>query len=260
MPPPSANQNLAVHAELLRQIEALQREVASLREELARSEQLATLGTLTAMVAHEVNNLMTPVISYAQMAQARPTDAELVAKALERSVSGAQQASRTAHAILRLSRGAERGCECNVGAVLDDVIACVPRGTRRDVTLRTHVEPSLIGGISPVSLQQIVLNLVLNALKAVGGRGAVEIRASGRGNDVVIEVEDNGPGVPADLSPLLFKPFAAQSGYGSGLGLSICERLAKQVGGEVWLERAGGPGAKFLVRVPRGTATQAAAA
>jgi len=249
-----------MNAELLHQIESLQREVASLRTDLARAEQLATLGTLSAMVAHEVNNLMTPVISYAQMAKARPQDAELVAKSLERSISGAQQASRTANAILRLARGQDGPCECDVGGVLDDVIACVPRGTRRDVVIRTHAESSLVAAASPVSLQQIVLNLVLNALKAVGGRGTIDIRASTRGPDVLIEVEDNGPGVPKDLSPLLFKPFAAQSGYGTGLGLSICDRLAKQAGGEVWLDRVGGPGAKFCVRVPRGTTTSAAAA
>jgi signal transduction histidine kinase len=262
MPPPTANQSLALHGDLLRQVENLQREVAGLRGELERAEQLATLGTLGAMVAHEVNNLMTPVISYAQMAQARPNDSELTAKALERSICGAQQASRTADAILRLARGgaADGPRQCDVGAVLDDVAACVPRGTRKAVTLRTLSEPSLIAAINPVALQQIVLNLVLNAMKAVGGRGTVDIRAASRGNDLIIEVEDNGPGVPLDLTPLLFKPFAAQSGYGTGLGLSICEKLAKQVGGEVWLDRAGGPGAKFCVRVPRGTSVNAAAA
>jgi signal transduction histidine kinase len=262
MPPPTANQSLALHTNLLHRIEQLEQQVSNLRSELARAEQLATLGTLGAMVAHEVNNLMTPVISYAQMAQGQPDDSELVAKALDRAISGAQQASKTANAILRLSRQAEGEgpCQCDVGAVLEDVLACVPRGTRRAVNIRTHADAALIAAMSPVSLQQIILNLVLNALKAVGGRGSVDVRASARGPDLIIEVEDNGPGVPEGLTPLLFKPFAAQSGFGTGLGLSICDRLAKQVGGEVWLDRAGGPGAKFCVRVPRGTSVASAAA
>jgi two-component system sensor kinase FixL len=251
-----------IGSDLLTQVESLQSEVNALRSELRRAEQLATLGTLGAMVAHEVNNLMTPVISYAQMAQATPEDRELVLKALERAVHGASQASQTAEAILRLARGdAEAGPEyCDVSRVLDDVIACVPRGTRRCVTLRTHAETSLNARINPVALQQIVLNLLLNSLKAVGVKGVVDIRARAYGPDLLVEVEDNGPGVPEDMTPLLFKPFAAKSGYGTGLGLSICDRLARQAGGKVWLERAGGPGAKFCVRVPRGTSIAANAA
>ena len=161
---------IALRPDIITQVEALQREVEALREELRRAEQLATLGTLGAMVAHEVNNLMTPVISYAQMAQGNPGDRELVAKALERAVYGATQASYTAEAILRLARGdAESGPDhCEVGRVLEDVIACVPRGTRRCVTIRTHAEAMLSGAINPVALQQIVLNLLLNALRAGG--------------------------------------------------------------------------------------------
>ncbi len=251
----------SLEADLLRQVEALEREVAGLRDELRRAEQLATLGTLGAMVAHEVGNLMTPIINYAQMAQAHPKDEELVAKALERAVQGGQQAAATADAILQLARG-NADTEprfCSVARVLEDAVACVPRGTRRGVVIRVHSVPHLNAAISSTALHQIVLNLLLNALRAVGAQGHVEIRAREAGADVVLEVEDNGPGVPREMTPLLFRPFAAKSGYGTGLGLSICDRLARQVGGEVWLDQGWTAGAKFCVRVPRGTPVAAAA-
>jgi signal transduction histidine kinase len=258
---PQTGPSQSISADLLRQVEDLQREVATLRQELQRAEQLATLGTLGAMVAHEVSNLMTPVINYAQMAQAHPGDEELVAKALERAVHGGQQACATAEAILQLARG-NAGTEpryCRVARVLEEAVACVPRGTRRAVNIRVQADPLLSAAISSTALQQIILNLLLNAVRALGAHGQVDIRAREAGTEVVLEVEDNGPGVPEEMTAVLFRPFAAKSGYGTGLGLSICDRLARQVGGKVWLDRAGGPGAKFCVRVPRGTPVAAAA-
>jgi signal transduction histidine kinase len=262
MPQPATGQSLTACPDLLRQLEELQREVTLLRQELRRAEQLATIGTLGAMVAHEVSNLMTPIINYAQLAQASPDDEELVAKALERAVQGGQQAAATAGAILQLARG-DADSEprfCKVRQAVEDAVACVPRGTRKGVSIRVQCEPHITAAISATALQQIVLNLLLNAIKAMGQQGHAEIRVREAVNDILLEVEDDGPGVPHEMIPLLFRPFAAKSGYGTGLGLSICDRLARHAGGKVWLDRPGGPGAKFCVRVPRGTPAAANAA
>src|SRR5215468_6918918 len=90
--------------DLLAKLAEVESQLATLRAELERSQRLAMLGTVAAMVAHEVNNLMTPIATYAQLAQANPSDAPLVAKALERANAGAQQASRIATSILALSK------------------------------------------------------------------------------------------------------------------------------------------------------------
>jgi signal transduction histidine kinase len=240
-------------AALVAEVDRLGAELGALRAELERSQKLAMLGTVAAMVAHEVNNLMTPIVTYAQMAQANSTDATLVDKALNRAIAGAQQASRIATSILALAkpRGDDRR-QCDVSEAVADAIACVPRGTLRAIHLETELQPDLYAGISTGSLQQIVLNLVLNAVKAVGAKpGRIAVRGRNEGaSNVTIEVEDDGPGVAAEMSTKVFEPFAACAN-GTGLGLAICERLVGEVGGRIWLDNPGGIGARFCVSLPR---------
>ena len=92
-------------AELLRRIEQLETDAARLRAELAEADRLATLGLLAGMIAHEFNNILTPVMTYSQLAVARPQDRALTAKALDRAASGARRASRIASSVLALARG-----------------------------------------------------------------------------------------------------------------------------------------------------------
>lgn len=239
-------------AALVAEVDRLGAELDGLRAELDRSQRLAMLGTVAAMVAHEVNNLMTPIVTYAQMAQANPSDAALVDKALNRASAGAQQASRIATSILALAKPrADDPRHCDVREAVADAIACVPRGTLRSIQLETELQPSLTAAISTGSLQQVVLNLVLNAVKAVGAKpGRITVRGRTDGPaTVVIEVEDDGPGVAAEMSTKVFEPFAACAN-GTGLGLAICERLVGEVGGRIWLDNPGGIGARFCVRIP----------
>ena len=244
-------------ADLLAKVTAFESQLATLRAELERSQRLAMLGTVAAMVAHEVNNLMAPIATYAQMAQASPDDAGLTAKALSRAAAGAQQASRIATSILALAKpeaGGERP-DCDLAAAVGDALECVPRGTLRAIQLATELQPGLCGTISQGALQQVTLNLVLNAIKAVGGRsGRIVIRSRVDGGAaVLLEVEDDGPGVAADLANKVFEPFAACAN-GTGLGLAICQRLVAEAGGRVWLDNPGGVGARFCVRLPRANA------
>jgi two-component system, NtrC family, sensor kinase len=247
--------------DLLTRLTELEVQLASLRAELDRSQKLAMLGTVAAMVAHEVNNLMTPIATYAQMAQASPGDVALVAKALDRARQGAHQASRIATSILALAKpdGITEHPECDVAAAIADAVACVPRGTLRAIQIESQPQPDLRAGISQAALQQIVLNLVLNAVKAIGkSSGGISIRSRLDGTGaVVVEVEDDGPGVPVTLASRVFEPFAACAS-GTGLGLAICNRLVHEVGGSIWIDNPGGVGARFCVRLPKATATKAA--
>lgn len=116
-------------------------------------------------------------------------------------------------------------------------------------------DPAL--AVSPGHLQQILLNLVRNAARAAcskearrkDGRPAVRVRASAAGGRALIEVADTGPGVPADMLPRLFAPFATASEGGTGLGLATVRRLAELYGGRAWAEN-GERGARFFVELP----------
>jgi C4-dicarboxylate-specific signal transduction histidine kinase len=132
-----------------------------------------------------------------------------------------------------------------------------PQKAMRDVALAQRVD----GPLPPVALAndrlvQVLLNLVLNAADAARGRkdARVELRASRAGDGVVLDVEDNGPGIPPALRARVFEPFytTKPAGEGTGLGLAICAVLVEQAGGRIEaLERVGGgSGARVRVSLP----------
>jgi len=215
----------------------LDRQLDVIRRELARHHRLTTLGTMAATIAHEINNVLTPVGSYAQLALGRPGDEELTRKALLRARDGAERAARIASAVLGLAGDGDEPAVSDLAAVVSDTVGCLVRDPSRDgIDLATDVPAGLTAGIEPGKLQQVLLNLMLNACRAMrsrGGRLAVMARAGGEGDGggdtrglagpveptagsrglrggsgrVVIEVRDTGPGIPEAVRERLFEPF-----------------------------------------------------
>lgn len=178
------------------------------------SQRLATLGTIAGLIAHEFNNLLTPVLSYAQMALADPDNRELSVKALQRTVAGAERASQIATAILGFVRDdavsnlggpGEHGCstgnatgsaagrsghaselcggpslpEARVLPCVHEALTCLARDLKSDgVTLSVDVDAALAAMIKPVALQHVLMNLILNARKATPAGGRITVRAT----------------------------------------------------------------------------------
>ncbi|MBY0313569.1 MAG: sensor histidine kinase [Phycisphaerales bacterium] len=170
-------------------------EIESLQDRLAEAERLAVLGQLTATIAHEFNNLLTPVMSYSEMALERPRDAALTKKALERAYEGSLKAGQISQAILSLTAGfgglsslsggggagggigvTNEGAD--VGAAVDGALRCLGRDLAKDrIALRREIADGTRAAISAIGLQQVVLNLVLNARRAMlGGGGTLTVR------------------------------------------------------------------------------------
>jgi signal transduction histidine kinase len=246
-------------------------DLESLRKELDHNHQLATLGTLTAGIAHEINNILTPVLAYAQMAKSNPGDDQLQAKALDRTITGAQSASRIVEAVLGFARADEDAGPADVSRVIDSSLACLGRAPERDgVTLTVKADPDAQVRIQPLALQQVLLNLILNALAVLeGARGELRIQVAEQSDGTTqIRVADNGPGIPGSLAENLFEPFVTgrpkpqgsgrrRAPGGSGLGLAICKRLIEDAGGSITVgpgcfesESAIGPGTTFTILLP----------
>ncbi len=239
-----------------------------------RTERLATLGTLAGAIAHEFNNLLTPVMSYAQMALSSPEDRELATKALQKAVEGAERAAAAASSILGFIRGDEVHM-VHVGHALRDALGCLAREPVKDgIQLEVDVPEDAWVAMSPVRLQQVLLNLLLNARKAImphAGTIAVIARCSTwntppttthapeaqRRGVVEIVVRDTGCGMPESLVARAFEPFVrtrsvggAPGSQGTGLGLSICHRIIEDSGGMITIESVEGEGTTVRIVVP----------
>lgn len=268
-------------------------ELLRLRASLEHAQRLATLGTIAGLIAHEFNNLLTPVMSYAQMAMDDPGNAALTKKALERAAEGAERASQIATAILDFAKqdleippaGASgSGLESleagrvDVGAAVKSMFSCLARDPAKDgVRFTFHGEHAGTALMRPVALQQILLNLVLNAKRAMAPTGGdLAIRASRTPNApapmagdtvglspaggyagpwITIEVQDTGKGIDGKSLGSIFRPFVTSAKTpttdrsGTGLGLTVCQQLLAQAGGGIWVRSTVGVGTVFTVVV-----------
>ena len=238
-------------------LERLQAEVEALREQLNAARRLATVGTMTAMVSHELNNILTPIINYAQLARSNPA---LVDKAIDRAAEGGQRASSICKAILGISSTQQNQemTEQNLSELLAQALEAMARDPRKDsITLNINVPGDLTLRTNRAELQQVLLNLIINARSAVlssSGPRTIDVAASRRDGWVNITVRDNGVGIAPEHLDRIFKPFFTtkngdgNSGY--GLGLAFCHHAVTSMGGEILVESKVGTGTTFTVRLP----------
>ena len=224
-----------------------------------RIETLAALGQVAAGVTHEVRNVMTGILGFAQVAMRKiDGDPQAVSELLQLIEKETQRCVDVLTQFLSFTRpsGAAK-----VPVDIGDIIVSVGRLMHHQlnmsrVKLDVELAPALPLALADASaLKQVVLNLVINAMHAVGDKGGhVQLRAQ-RGGDGMLElsVADDGPGVAGDVAERIFEPFFTTKpvGQGSGMGLHVSRGIVEEHGGTLRLEPAStGGGAVFTIRLP----------
>lgn len=263
----------ALSAAVLAALRALLRQRAAARraEELLRVGQVARLnqlGELAAGMAHELNQPLTALLASTQAAQRLLKDDEPDLGTARHAMGQAvEQARRASSVVGRLRRVVERPDLSGqvqplalAAAVHDALHLLEPELRRRSIALQLDAPADLPAVLAePVALQQILHNLVMNALQAMeqvdAGQRRLHIRLRVQGAQVLLGVRDSGPGVPASARAKLFTPFYTTRAGGLGLGLSLCESLAQAMGGELTLAPSpevpdGEQGAEFHLLLP----------
>src|SRR5213594_4213142 len=231
-------------------------ELRAQRELIAR-EKLATVGEIASGVAHEVNNPLAAIRMEAELLgrSTQDTEASAAAATIVREVD---RAARIVRSLLRLARRADiTPVRIQLNELVRDGAEIRQRVLRADnIEVRTRMDQGAeaVLGLGQ-ELQQVVINLVTNAEHAVRGRpnAVIELATEARKDWVRLTVEDSGPGVPPNVRSRIFDPFFTTKSpdEGSGLGLSICQRVVAEVGGRIWLEDSSTlGGAKFVVELP----------
>jgi two-component system, NtrC family, sensor kinase len=226
-----------------------------LEEQVFQNEKLTSLGLLAAGVAHEVNTPLAVISNYIQMLAKQLPSGDPRHQLIEKVVKQTFRASEIVNNLLNFSRtGAAEFTEVNLNTVVEEVLTLVahPFRTSQVKVMRNLQQelPTVLG--SNNKLQQVFLNLFLNARDAMPSGGVVEIRTAAHNGSVEVEIIDSGGGIPRENLNRIFDPFftTKSSGRGTGLGLSVSYGIVKEHAGKVDVRSTPGKGTSFRLEFP----------
>lgn len=259
-PPDAARLTQAAQQLVEEQFHQLAEQVDSLRKQLREAQRLAALGTMSAMVAHEFNNLMTTVIPYAQFALEK-NDETLLRRAVEKALQQAKRASQMCDRILNLATHQHLSPgPVEVAPLVTETIAGLGRDLNKDnIQVRINIPTDLRVKANSGLLQQVLFNIVLNARQAMLGRpGTLSVEAEPLAdNTVAIRIKDTGCGIKPEDMPRIWEPFFTTRRQadrpdqrGIGLGLTICKDIIEEMEGTIAAESQPGAGTTFTITLP----------
>ncbi|MDX1630494.1 MAG: transporter substrate-binding domain-containing protein [Thermoanaerobaculia bacterium] len=245
--------------------------------QLAASRRLETVGRLAGGVAHDFNNILTAILGYTDLLLARLPVGDDSRREAEQIRRAAERAAALTRQLLAFGRRQVLEPErIDLNEVVREMETMLRRLVEEPIDLSVDSEPDLYAVVAdPGQIEQVLMNLVVNARDSVSPEGRIEIRTAnvvldrdfvdGRpeldpGAHVLLEVRDDGPGIDADALPHIFEPFftTKEKGQGTGLGLATVYGIVSQSDGWIEVESRPGEGAAFRVYLPRAPKTSSA--
>ena len=243
--------------------------VKETEEQLRQALKMEAVGRLAGGIAHDFNNLLTSIEGFTEMALARASGDPVLKDYLEEVHKPSLRAASLTQQLLAYSRKQILALKIiDINDTIRELDKMLPRLIGEDIRFRTRLDPGL-GSIKadPGQIQQIIVNLVLNARDAMPNGGTLDIKTSGiyldsinapkdlaeaPGSYILLEVRDSGVGMPPELQKRIFEPFftTKEVGKGTGLGLSSAYGIIKQSGGAITVDSAPGKGSTFAIYLP----------
>jgi two-component system, NtrC family, sensor kinase len=226
-----------------------------MEEQMTQTEKLTSLGLLAAGVAHEVNTPLAVISNYIQMLAKQMPDEDPRHAIIDKIVKQTFRASEIVNNLLNFSRtGAAELADIDVNRVVEETLSLVAHPLK---TSQIHIVKQLGDALPPVrgsanKLQQVFLNLFLNARDAMPAGGMLEVRTAAHNGSVEIEIADTGAGIPREHIHRIFDPFFTTKaiGRGTGLGLSVSYGIIKEHAGKIDVRSTPGKGTSFHVEFP----------
>jgi two-component system, LuxR family, sensor kinase FixL len=239
-----------------------ERRLQELQDGLLHVSRLRSMGQMAAALAHELNQPLTATANYVRAAlrmieQPEPN----MARVRQAMNLAAQQTLRSGEIIRRLRAFVARGEVAkrpeSVAKVIEEASALALVGAKeRGIKVLIRIDPDLpTAEVDRVQIQQVLLNLIRNAVEAMEGHEVRElsIGTATEAGAVLVSVADTGGGIPPEIETRLFQPFVTTKADGMGIGLSVCRTIVEAHGGRLWVESNTGGGSVFRFTLPSGT-------
>lgn len=235
----------------------------ALNAQLVQSDKLAAIGKMATGVAHEINNPLASILQRTGWMQdlleqedfQKTENFSEYRTSIQKIEDHVERARKVVHNMLGYARKMEPRLEdVDVNVTVNQTVDILENFARiNNIDIQTDLAPDLpiIAG-DQAQLQQVFLNLISNAIDAIGKDGLIKVKSLRAGNEIWVGIADNGPGIPEDAQRKVFDPFftTKQSGKGTGLGLWISYNIVEKMGGTVALESKPGAGTTFTVKIP----------
>jgi two-component system NtrC family sensor kinase len=222
-------------------------------EAMCQAEKLAAVGQLAAGIAHEINNPLGNILGYAKLLLMDQSITEAQGEKLKVIVEQANKGGQIIKGLLEFSRQKVPVFEkVSLNECVENALRSLGKGNSIRVVKRLGDIPYVMA--DPRQMEQVFHNILLNAIQALEGSGAIEIESKVIGGSIEVSVRDSGPGIPREHLSRIFEPFFTTKpvGNGTGLGLSICSELVKKHGGSIFVESEIGRGTTFSIIIPIG--------
>ncbi|MCJ7824203.1 MAG: ATP-binding protein, partial [Anaerolineales bacterium] len=229
------------------------------KSKIMESERLALIGQLAANVAHELNNPLQGIVTYSHLLLEKMPDdgSDKDSASIKRIVTQANRCRDIIRGLLDFSRQRKPDTTvCNINSVIQECVTFVEnQATFQNIEFVERFETDLpMVVVDPSQMQQVFLNLIINAAEAMeeGGKLTLFTSSNTTENSIEISITDTGYGIPEEYLDKLFDPFftTKEVGHGTGLGLAISYGIIKEHGGEISVESKVGEGSNFLIRLP----------
>ena len=236
------------------------RQIEQLKEQLRRSQAMATLGELTSTATHEFNNVLMTVLNYSKMGLRHKDDATRE-KAFTKILDASQRAAKITSTILAQARNRKADhVPTQLRSLIEDTLVLLERELRQyRVGVECELNECPDAMIDGNEIQRVLINLLVNARQAMPNGGTIQIKLAVEHptGQVVLSIRDSGQGIPKDQLPKIFDSFyTSKSGPdasgkgGTGLGLSVCREIIESHRGRIRVESSVGKGTVFTLRLP----------
>jgi signal transduction histidine kinase len=227
-------------------------EKEKLREEMMRLDRLASLGKLSAGIAHEVRNPLTGISLLLDDLHDRAATASDDQLMIKKAVAEIERVERLINALLNYSSPARvEFRQSDLNQVVNDTVLLMHRQCERQkVLISMRVADLVPFRFDPEKIKQALLNIIRNSLEAMPDGGEIIIATSADADHVTVTISDTGPGIQGADLPLIFEPFFTRKGAGTGLGLSITQRIVEEHRGEIFVESVAASGTVFTLKLP----------